>query len=76
MQYFRKRFDEASGAEDRVVYAEGVEDPDEALALVGTRRMDTQISRAFFGDAKHLQRDVLGDAVEELLSRTEFEPIR
>jgi hypothetical protein len=49
---------------------------DEALALVGTRRMDIEIATAFFGDAKHLQRDVLGDAVEELLSQTELDPIR
>ncbi len=59
MQYFRRRFAEPEGAEDRVAYAEGVEDPEEALALVGTRRMDREISAAFFGDEKHLQRDVL-----------------
>ncbi len=72
MQYFRKRFGEAEGAEDRVTYAEGVEDVDEALALVGTRRLDMAIAKAFFGDAKRLQRDVLGDAVHELLSSTDL----
>ncbi|MEA2746615.1 MAG: hypothetical protein QOI41_758 [Myxococcales bacterium] len=76
MQYFRKRFREPEGAEERVTYAEGVEDVDEALALVGTRRLDSAIAKAFFGDAKRLQRDVLGDAVHALLARTDLAPIR
>lgn len=76
MQYFRKRLEEPEGAEERVVYAEGVETADEARALVGTRRMDARIAEAFFGDAKRLQRDVLGDSVKKLLSKTELDPIR
>lgn len=75
MQYFRKRFGEPDGAEDRVTYAEGVDDVDEALALVGTRRLDETIAKAFFGDPKRLQRDVLGDAVHALLVDTELAPI-
>ena len=76
MQYFRKRFREPDGVEERVTYAEGVDDVDEALALVGTRRLDTAIAKAFFGDPRRLQRDVLGDAVHALLADTEFDPIR
>jgi hypothetical protein len=76
MQYFQKRFGEEEGTEARVAYAEGVTDADEALALVGRRRLDAAIARAFFGDAKRLQRDVLGDAVHDLLARTELAPIR
>ena len=75
MQYFRKRLGEHEGAEGRVAYAEAVEDADEALALVGTRRMDAEIAKAFFGDAKRLQEDVLGDAVRDLLEKTELDPI-
>jgi hypothetical protein len=75
MQYFRKRFREPEGAEDRVTYAEGVDDVDQALALVGTRRFDEAIAKAFFGDPKRLQRDVLGDAVHALLLDTELAPI-
>jgi hypothetical protein len=67
MQYFRKRFGEPAGTEERVSYAEGVTDAEEALALVGTRRLDSTIAEAFFGDPKRLQRDVLGDAVDALL---------
>ncbi len=75
MQYFRKRFREPDGAEERVTYAEGAVDVDDALALVGTRRLDVAIAKAFFGDAKRLQRDVLGDAVHALLVDTELAPI-
>ena len=67
MQYFQKRFGEPPGAETRVTYAEGIDDPEEAVALVGTRRLDRAIATAFFGDAKRLQRDVLGDAAASLL---------
>ena len=72
MQYFGKRFGEPEGADERVTYAEGVESADDALALVGTRRMDARIAEAFFGDSKRLQRDILGDAVRDLLARTEL----
>jgi hypothetical protein len=75
MQYFRKRFREPEGADEHVTYAEGVDDVDEALALVGTRRLDEAIAKAFFGDPKRLQRDVLGDAVHALLVDTDLAPI-
>lgn len=72
MQYFRKRLGESDGEEARVTYAEGVADADEALALVGKRRLDNAIARAFFGDAKRLQHDVLGDAVHDLLATADL----
>jgi hypothetical protein len=67
MQYFEKLFDEPPGAERRVSYAEGAETVGEALALVGTRRLDRAIAKAFFGDARRLQRDILGDAAARQL---------
>ena len=67
MQYFQRRFGEEPGEEERVAYGEGVEDADEAHALVGTRRLDNAVAAAFFGDPKRLQRDVLGNAVHALL---------
>ena len=75
MQYFRKRFRESDGAEHRVTYGEGVNDVDAAFALVGTRRLDSAVAKAFFGNPKRLQRDVLGDAVFALLKETELSPI-
>jgi hypothetical protein len=65
MQYFQARLGVA--AEAQVVYAEGITEEAEALALVGSRRLDAVLARAFFGDAKRLQRDVLGDAVRDRL---------
>lgn len=68
MQYFTKLLGEASGGEQRVAYGEGVADADEAIALVGTRKLDRAIASAFFGDPERLQRDVLGDAVAKVLA--------
>lgn len=65
MQYFRKRFADP----DRVVYAEGVTDADEAAALVGKQRLDRKMAKAFFGDPKRMQRDLLGDAAKAELAK-------
>ncbi len=75
MQYFQKRFGEKAGVEDRVAYAEAVETEEEAVALVGKRRLDRAIARAFFGDAKRLQRDVLGDAAAHVLRTMQLDPL-
>ena len=73
MQYFQKRLGETSSTPDhRVTYGEGVTDEEGALALVATRRLDEGIAKAFFGDAKRLQRDVLGDAVRDLLEEMDL----
>lgn len=75
MQYFRRRLREPEGAEERVTYAEGVTDEREALAIVGTRRLDRAIAAAFFGDPKRLQRDLLGDSARDLLNSTNLPPL-
>jgi hypothetical protein len=75
MRYFQKRLGEAPGDENRVAFGEGVASVDEAIALVGTRRLDRAVAVAFFGDAKRLQRDVLGDAAAALLARTDLATI-
>jgi hypothetical protein len=64
MQYFQARLEDT---EARVVYAEGITDEKEALALIGSRRLDMTLARAFFGVPRRLQRDVLGDAVRDRL---------
>ena len=76
MQYFAKRLGESPGEETRLTYAEGVETTQEALDLLGVQRIDRTIAGAFFGDAKRLQRDVLGDAAAKVLKQAEFKPIR
>jgi hypothetical protein len=75
MQYFRKLLREPEGSEERVTYAEGVNDEREARALVGTRRFDRALAATFFGDPKRLQRDLLGDAAKVQLSQLDIEPI-
>ena len=75
MQYFRVRCGEAPGQEDRVTYAEAVDSPDDALALIGTQRVDRAIAEAFFGDPKRLQQDVLGEAAEARLGEAPPPPL-
>lgn len=75
MQYFRRRLGELDGTETRVAYAEGVSCPEAARALVGKQRMDAVIAKAFFGDARRLQRDILGDAASMLLAQCVLEPL-
>jgi hypothetical protein len=70
MQYFQYRFREQPGADERVTYGENI--GSEEMALVGTRRLDRLIARAFFGDEKRLQRDVLGDAAKRCLDAMRF----
>lgn len=75
MQYFQKRLGEPPEAERRVTYAEGVSDERAALALVGTRELDRTLARAFFGEERRLQRDVLGDSARERLAKLEVQGI-
>jgi len=72
MQYFQYRFREQPGADERVTYGENIDSEEEAVILVGTRRLDRLIARAFFGEEKRLQRDVLGDAAKRCLDSMHF----
>lgn len=74
-QYFEKRLPPARPGEERVIYGEGVKDENEALALVGIQRLDRAVAKAFFGDERRLQRDVLGDAAMKLLERSDLAAI-
>jgi hypothetical protein len=74
MQYFKRRFHEGERTDQRVTYGENIEDEQEAIALVATRRLDQRIALAFFGDAQRLQRDVLGDAAKQCLDQMRFSP--
>jgi hypothetical protein len=76
MQYFKRRFRELPGADQRVTYGENIEDEEEAISLVATRRLDKQIAQAFFADENRLQRDVLGDAAKRCLDEMAFPPER
>ncbi|MET0791300.1 MAG: hypothetical protein ABW061_07235 [Polyangiaceae bacterium] len=67
MQYFKRRFRETPGADERITYGEHIGNEEEAISLVATRRLDKRIALAFFGDENRLQRDVLGDAAKRCL---------
>jgi hypothetical protein len=75
MQYFGQRLQEPAGREERVVYAEGVDNERAALALVGTRRIDRALATAFFQDPSRMQRDLLGDAAKARLTQAKLAPI-
>ncbi|HEY6877880.1 MAG TPA: hypothetical protein VI299_07660 [Polyangiales bacterium] len=69
MQYFQKRMAE------RVTYAEGVDNEQAALALVGIRQLDRAIADAFFADPSRMQRDLLGDSAQQRLAGSALTPI-
>lgn len=68
MQYFEKRLPHGSPEGERVLYAEGITEEKDAIALVELQRLDREVAEAFFGDPKKLQSDVLGAAAAELLA--------
>ena len=74
-QYFRSRTSRWRDGEERVLYAENVEDLEGALQLVGTQSLDAALAGAFFGDRTRLQRDVLGDAAKRQLAAAHFDPL-
>ena len=74
MQYFKRRFQEEEAMDQRVTYGENIDDEQEAIALVATRRLDQRIASAFFGDEHRLQRDVLGDAAKRCLDQMDILP--
>lgn len=73
MQYFKKLLGEPAAEERRVTYAEGVRDERAAFELVGAQRLDRCMARAFFGEEKRLQRDILGDAAALELESLELD---
>jgi hypothetical protein len=72
LQYFQRRMGERPDEERRVAYAEAARSAEEARDLIGTRRLDRAVARAFFGEESRLQRDVLGDAAARLLAETDL----
>ncbi len=68
LQYFLRRLGEP-GEGGRIVFAEGLWDPADALALLATHRVDAGIGAAFFGDPARMHRDVLADGARRWLDR-------
>jgi hypothetical protein len=51
----------------RIVYAESLFDEPEALDLLATHLVDTQVGLDFFDDPTRMHRDLLGDAAKDYL---------
>jgi hypothetical protein len=68
VQYFARLLGE-SGEGRRIIYAESLFDEADALDLLATHLVDTQVGVDFFDDPKRMQRDLLGAATSEYLPR-------
>jgi hypothetical protein len=66
VQFFSRLLGEP-GEGRRVVFAESLFDEANALDLLATRLVDTQIGLDFFDDPTRMHRDLLGDAAREYL---------
>jgi len=75
LQYFQRLLYEQEGLaaenEDRVIYAEHIDDPQAAMELLARHMVDQRASIDLFGSATRLQRDLMADGaaahLEELL---------
>jgi hypothetical protein len=66
MQYFSRLLDEpVEGA--RIVFAEGLWQPRDAMDLLATHRVDLGVGAAFFGEPMRMHRDILGDGARKWL---------
>lgn len=70
-RYFQRRLGEpqreGAAGEHHVTYAENAATLDEALDLLATQMLDTELGTAFRNSPLALQQDVLGDAAERAL---------
>jgi hypothetical protein len=56
-------------ADRRVIYAEGIFEPKQAVALLATILIDREIGTAFFNDDRRMERDLLSDAARAYVPR-------
>jgi len=66
LQYFSRLLDEPREG-GRIVYAEGLWQPKDALDLLATHQLDRTAGAAFFGDPMRMHRDILADGAEAWL---------
>lgn len=71
LQYFQRLLHEAEGSgaemEDRVIYAEHIEEPKAAMDLLARHLVDQRASVDLFGSCTRLQRDLMSDGAHEYL---------
>lgn len=68
LQYFQRLLGEKEGQaaemEDKVIYAEHIDDPKAALDLLARHMVDQRASVALFGNRTRLQRDLMSDGAQ------------
>ena len=68
MQYFTALLGPEAAAHDRrLLFAESINQLDDALNMLGTHQLDRAISESFFGTPYRMQRDLLDDAATEII---------
>lgn len=72
VQYFAKLFGER-GEGRRIIYAESLFAESQAINLLGTHLLDTQIGIDFFADPWRMHRDALGTATAKYLETLRFD---
>jgi hypothetical protein len=72
VQYFAKLMGLA-GESRRLVYAEVLGGEQQALNLLATHRLDSELAVAFFGDPERMEIDLLGNAASVYLDAFDFE---
>jgi hypothetical protein len=65
-QYFARLLGEP-GEGGRIIYAEGLWRPGEAMDLLATHRVDQAAGAAFFGDPMRMHRDILAGGARQWL---------
>jgi hypothetical protein len=71
VQYFAKLMG-STGESRRLVYAEELNGEQQALSLLATHRLDSELSEAFFGDPERMEIDLLGNAAAVYLDGFDF----
>jgi hypothetical protein len=71
VQYFAKLMG-LPGESRRLVYAEELGGEEQALKLLATHRIDSELSEAFFGDRERMEIDLLGNAAAVYLDGFDF----
>jgi hypothetical protein len=72
VQYFAKLMG-LPGESRRLVYAEVLSGEQQALNLLATHRLDSELAVAFFGDPERMEIDLLGNAASAYLDAFDFD---
>ena len=71
VQYFAKLLGQP-GEGSKIVYAESLFTDSQALKLLGTHLLDSQIGQDFFADPWRMHRDLLGSAAADYIDRLQM----